>query len=542
MRYLRALATTLAASAALATLVNAQAIPLDALMRGGRIHYDGGRYERAVEQFTRALEEYGDKADAGQLADIHRWLGLSKSQLREFSAAADHFIQAIGADSTITEILRTSEQEQYWSWTALINSARANYNSGDYETSLGAAIAASMISPDKSGAYSLIANSYSALERYEEMLSTARSMLELDAQSPEAFSLIGLYFLQQPDNQWPEGMRLARWDSCAVYYRQAIGIYQSRYDEAVEVLGEKLSLQDSVRLSRIARDLVILSRATNQEGLRRYIEQDLDAADLVSEIAQVASRLFYSANNLNVSASRAGSAMLRAASELEGEKATSFRDQAARWFEDAVSFDANDYAALFNLGIVQYQAQQDSEALATFQRVAEGTVVPLPRLPDRWRLELCQMITAAAAAVGHMVLSEPTQGTIDSVLADLGHAGGGFRWLYFPELRKRSDFTGATAADAGGMTLSSQSPPALENVHLLVGASRTGLGMARRDAGRLEEARALFEQAIADLLAVTRLNPANAEAYRYLVDCYRETQRNQQAEEAYKTYKKLTGN
>ena len=38
----------------------AQQIPLDALMRGGRIHYEGQRYDRAKEQFNKAADRMVD--------------------------------------------------------------------------------------------------------------------------------------------------------------------------------------------------------------------------------------------------------------------------------------------------------------------------------------------------------------------------------------------------------------------------------------------------------------------------------------------------
>lgn len=521
-------------------ILAAQQVPLDALMRGGRIHYSGGRFERALEQFTAALEQYGGKVDNTAQAEIHIWLGLSQAQLREFSKAAGHFHAALEADTATAAKIRADEQWQYWSWMALINSARASYAENDFENSLAYARDAALINPDKTGAYSLIANAYSALERYEEMLATARDMLALDTSSPEGLGLVGLYFLQKPDSLWQGDMKTQRWDSCAFYYGRAVDIYQLRYDSTVQMLGEQLQSADPARNREVAWQLVEKSRANDQDELKRYIEKDLGAADRLSVMAQLASRLFYAANNLNVSASRAGSATLRASSELEGDAAAEFRSRARGYFEKALEFEPFDYAAMFNLGIVYYQIQEDSLAIATFKHVIEGAVVPLDRLPGPWQDSILDLITPANVAEGYLSLPDPLFGLVDSVLATMGHPSGGFGWVHYPGLRDRTGFTAATRDDAGAVLVSLESPSALENIHLLLGVSQTGLGLMLLDTERQADAEALFNAAIENLLMVTRLNPESAEAWQNLVHCYRETKQQEKAEDAYKKYEKLS--
>ncbi len=527
------------AACAPATVI-AQTVPLDALMRGGRIHYSGGRYERAVEQFSKALEQYGGQVENTQLAEIHTWLGLGEAQLRNSATAADHFRFALDADSGCAERIQKDEQWQYWARTALINTARNTYNAGVYDSSLVFALAALKIDPTKSSAYSLVANSYSALDRYEEMLATAREMVELDPESPQGLSLIGLYYLQKPDSLWPEEMKQARWDSCASYYDQAIGIYEKQFKEAVKTLGEQLGNDDTGQLDEVARGLVARSRAGNQAELKRFIEEDLKAEKQYAQVAQLASRLFYAANNLNVSASRAGSAMLRASSEFKGDDAVAFRDRAESHFETALEYDPYDFAAVFNLGIVQYQAQNDSLAAVSFQRVVDGAVVGMEKLPVEWHDSLLELITPEKIETGYLSLEGALAGAIDSVLATIGYPAGNYRWVYFPELKEQENFEAATAEDVPSMFLSLEPPGALENIYLLLGVAQTGIGLAWVDAERADDAAGMFNTAITSLLSVLDLNPQNAEAWQNLGHCYRETKQTKKALAAFKKYGELS--
>ena len=521
------------------SLAIAQTIPLDALLRGGRIHYAGSRYERAKEQFTKALDYYGQKADNPKLAEIHIWLGLSEARLRHFETASGHFDKALTADSASFGILRQDQQKYYWAWTALITTARRTYNRSNYDSSLTYALVALKLDPAKSQAYSLVANSYSSLGRYEDMLSTAREMLKLNAKSPEAFSLIGLYYLQKPDTLWSEEMKHARWDSCNYYYEQAIVIYESRFSKARGKLGELLKITDEEKLDEAAWNLVEKSRTRNQEELKRYIEEDLGAAKQLAQVAQLASQLFYAGNNLNISSSRAGSAVLRAASETKDEHSTRFRARAESLFQKALKYDSCDFATMFNLGIAQYQNQNDSLAQTTFEKVINGTVVPLAKLPDEERNSLLALITPKAAKIGYLKLGSAILAPIDSILATIGYPAGGYRWLYFPKLRNK-EFVSATVEDVPDIFLSLESPKALENIYLLLGISQTGIGLSFVKAKQKDAAKEKLEQALINLNMVTALNPQNAEAYHNMVHCYRETNQKKKAEQAYKKYEELS--
>jgi tetratricopeptide (TPR) repeat protein len=527
--------------AALLAPLAAQDIPLDALMRGGRIHYEGQRYERAKEQFTRALTEYGATADNATLGQIHLWLGLCEEQLHNHTAAADQFVTAIEKDTTLEAKIRANEQWQYLTWTALISATRDEYNASESDSSalnaaLRYALAALKVDPSKSQTYALVANIYSALERYNDMRATADDLLKLDAGAPEALSLLGLYFLQKPDSLWlTKEAKAARWDSAGYYYDEAIAAYENRYASAKADLAKQLKLTDSVRLNQVVSQLVEKSRLMDQSELKRYIEDSLKAGKQLAEIAQTAGRLFYAANNLNVASSRAGTAMLRAAAGTTDTTSARFTAKAEALFARAVEYDSSDFASLFNLGITQYQSKKDSLAERSLQTVIDNAVVPVGMLPQPWLDSVLVQITPAAAEIGYTQLPEKLAAMVDSVLAASGRRYAGHDWLYFPDLKTRKLTGAATISDTAGMFLSLEAPRLMEQAYLWLGSSQTGLATALYDAGKKDAAKAGYQRAITNLLVATKLDPSNSDAFQNLGICYRETDQKDKALKAFET-------
>jgi tetratricopeptide (TPR) repeat protein len=513
-----------------------QQIPLDALLRGGRIHYDGQRYERAKEQFTKALTQYGATADNVSLGQIELWLGLTEEQLHHDTAAANHFVTAMEKDTAIAAKIRANEQWQYLTWTALITATRLSYNALANDAALTYALAALKVDPSKSQTYSLVANVYSALERYDDMRATAGDLLKLDAGAPEALSLLGLYFLQKPDSLWPsKEAKAARWDSAGYYYDEAIAAYEKRYASAKADLAKQLKLTDSVRVNHVVGQLVEKSRLQDVSELKRYIETDLNASKQLAEIAQTAGRLFYAANNLNVASSRAGTAMLRAAAETMDTTSARFTAKAEALFARAVEYDSSDFASLFNLGITQYQGKKDSLAEKSLQAVIDGTVVPAGMLPQPWLDSVLVLVTPAAAESGYAQLTDMFTAKVDSLLAARGRKYAGLGWLYFPDLKTRKLAGPATLADTAGMFLSSEAPRLMEQAFLWLGSSQTGLATTLYDAGKKDAAKAGYERAIVNLLVATKLDPGNSDAFQNLGICYRETDQKDKALKAFET-------
>jgi tetratricopeptide (TPR) repeat protein len=532
--------TTILLTATLFATLAAQQIPLDALLRGGRIHYDGQRYDRAREQFAKALALYGATADDASLGQIELWLGLCEEQLRNHAVAADHFLSAMERDTTLAAKIRANEQWQYLAWTALISATRESYNAGANDTALNYALGALAIDPSKSQTYALVANIYSALRRYDDMRAVAGDLLKLDAGAPEGLSLLGLYFLQKPDSLWPSAeAKSARWDSSGYYYDRAIASYEERFAAAKAHLAQQLKPDDSTRLTQVAAQLIEKSRLQDQSELKRYIETDLSAAKQLAEIAQTASRLYYAANNLNVANSRAGTAMLRAAAETKADTSERFRAKAEALFGRAVEYDSSDFVSLFNLGITQYQGKKDSLAEASLRAVIDGTVVPVAALPQPWLDSVLVLVTPAVAQDGHTQVTGLLAGKIDSVLAAAGRKGAGFSWLYFPDLRT-GELTGhARIADTAGMFLSREMPQLMEQAYLWLGSSQTGLATTLSDAGKKDAAKKSYERAIVNLLIATKLDPNSPDAFQNLGICYREINQKNKALKAFESAEKL---
>ena len=536
----RSILATVLLTATLFAPVVAQQIPLDALLRGGRIHYEGQRYDRAKEQFTKALTQYGATADNSTLGQIELWLGLSEEQLHNQTAAADHFVTAMEKDTTVGAKIRADQQWQYLAWTALISATRESYNALANDAALRYALAALKIDPSKPQTYALVANIYSALGRYDDMRATSGDLLKLDAGAPEALSLLGLYFLQKPDSLWPsKEARSVRWDSSGYYYDAAITSYEKRYAAAKADLAKQLKLTDSLRLNQVVSQLVQKSRLLDQTELKRYIETDLNAAQELPEVAQIAGRLFYAANNLNVASSRAGTAMLRAATETRADTSERFRARAEALFHRAVEYDSSDFTSFFNLGITQYQGKEDSLAERSLQTVIDGAVVPVGMLPQPWLDSVIALVTPAAAEAGNVQVTGKLVERVDSILAAKGRKNVGFGWLYFPDLKTRKLNGPATVADTAGMFLSLEMPRLIEQAYLWLGSSQTGQATALSDAGKKDAAKAGYQRASVNLEIATKLDPNNSDAFQNLGICYRETDQKDRALKAFEAADKL---
>jgi len=524
-------------AAALAAPLLAQTVPLDALMRGGRIHFEGQRFERAREQFRKALDQYGATADNVAMAQIYMWLGLSEAQLKNFGAASEDFITAMEKDTMTASRIRANEVWQYHASLSLLTSTRENYFASSYEPALRYALGAVKIDPSKPSVYSLIANIYSQLGRFEDMRSTANDMLKLDAKSAEAFGLLGLYFLQKPDSLWPTAAaRLARWDSSAYYYDQAVLIYTDRFAKAKTDLGQIVKQSDPVKLDALAWQLIERSRI-GQAELKAYIETDMKAAKQVVEIAGVAARLHAAATFINSANSRAGSAMLSASAQAGDSSMERFRAKAETYFNKAVEYDSSDYTSLFDLGIALYQGKRDLDAERALELVTIGASVRLAEFPADWQDSLVALLAGDARKAGYVELTGPLAAAVDSIAYSLRKRGMGYTWFYFPDNR---DKTGAPApADRATMFVSIERPKLLEQAYLWLGSSQTGIATTLGEASKKDEARAKYLEAVENLWMAIKLDPQNADAYQNLGICYRELKENQKALDAFQKADKI---
>jgi tetratricopeptide (TPR) repeat protein len=511
----------------------AQQVPLDALLRGGRIHYDGRRFERAREQFQKALAEYGATADGATLAQIHTWLGLCDAQLEDRRTAAGHFLAALDKDTATAARLRGNEEWQYYAYLSLLTMTREDYNLGQYDSALVAALAAVKIDPQKPQGYSLVANTYSALGRYDEMRGVADDLLKLDSLSAEAFSLLGLYFLQKPDSMWKTpAARAARFDSTEFFYDRAIAVYADRMTKSRKQLGTLLKTDDQARIDAVAGRLVALSRQRDPVALENYIKKDLGKDKQLAEFAQVANQLFFAANNINSASSRAGTAMLRAAAEARGDTSERYRAKAELLFGKAVEQDSNDFTALFDLGLALYQGGKDSAAEAAMQLVVDRANLAVARAPVAWLDSLVALAGRDAATTGYAEVPEFVGNGIDSTLAAAGENRTIHTWLYFLHLKDRKAPAPVTVADTAGAFLSSLQPSVIEQVYLWLGSAQTALGSTMKDA-KAEGWQAKFNAALVNLQLALKLNPKIADAWQNIGICYRELDRNKEAFEAF---------
>jgi tetratricopeptide (TPR) repeat protein len=105
MRWIRVLLIVLAA-AGLASLAACKSAHLS----GGKLHFDQGRYERALEQFEMAVAEQPENGEA------HLWLGRALAELDQPEKAAAEFDKALELDSLLTEQVENTRGHYWVAW------------------------------------------------------------------------------------------------------------------------------------------------------------------------------------------------------------------------------------------------------------------------------------------------------------------------------------------------------------------------------------------------------------------------------------------
>lgn len=77
-------------------------------LAGGKLHFDQGRYERALETFENAVAEQPESGEA------HLWLGRAHAELEDDSLAAEEIRKAAELDPAQVEMVNNT-LESYWS-------------------------------------------------------------------------------------------------------------------------------------------------------------------------------------------------------------------------------------------------------------------------------------------------------------------------------------------------------------------------------------------------------------------------------------------
>ncbi len=310
-------------------------------IQGGKIHYEGGRYEKAAELFRQAIEENPKSAPA------YLWYGLTMVQLKNYPEAAKSFDKVFELDPTYSEKIKRQENLKTLVWVGYMGATDRFVREKRFKKALKYVKRAIDMDPKNYRAYTTLARIYVGLKDYEELKTTAEKLFALKKESPEAYTLLGVYYFSKE-----------KWDSALVYYSKAIEGFNKAIEETKKRLSSLLNLNES-QTDSLSLKLISLHKRGEKRFLTDYIKDSLSLKPPQSfMVSRVADELYGYTGELGTCYLRAGAASI---------KRDSFKI-AERFFEKALKINPDDYDAVYNLGIVKYQLKKDEEALKLFNR------------------------------------------------------------------------------------------------------------------------------------------------------------------------------
>lgn len=313
-------------------------------IQGGKIHYEGGRYEKAAELFRQAIQENPKSAPA------YLWYGLTMVQLKDYPEAAKSFDKAFELNPSYPEKIKRKENLKTLVWVGYMGATDRLVREKRFEEALGYAKRAIEMDPQNYRAYTTLARIYVGLKDYEKLKTTAQKLFILRKESPEAYTLLGVYYFSKEE-----------WDSALTYYSKAIEGFNKGIEETKKKLSTTLNLNES-QTDSLSLRLISLHKKGKRRLLTNYIKDSLSLKPPQSfMVSRAADRLYGYTGELGTCYLRAGAASI---------KKDSFK-LAEKFFEEALKINPEDYDAVYNLGIVKYQLKKDEEALKFFNRAKE---------------------------------------------------------------------------------------------------------------------------------------------------------------------------
>ncbi|MCS7258327.1 MAG: tetratricopeptide repeat protein [candidate division WOR-3 bacterium] len=467
----------------------AQQMPLDARLRGGRIHYQGGRYERALEQFELAIKDYPNSGEA------RFWKGLVLEKLGRYEEASIQFDTAFILDNKWLTEAQKNEDFQFSVFNAFIKAGQYSEQNKNYAQAEKFYMRATDVAPKHLQPYLLLAQMYSTIDSVEKIKSIALKLKEVFPENQQSNVLIALYYFKK-----------ASWDSCLKYYDYALQSFKNSYDSIVKLIASELKLTDD----KISEEIKKLLKKRNERTLESYLGDSLKAKNKLRLLSRFVEELYTDNMELNAINFRAGIASLQMANSEKNEpkRKENFK-RAIGYFKEALKYNPDDYDAQYNLGLTYYQTGEDILAESTFNRLLVITLRSLDKLSDELVSALLKEITPENLSLGYLELSSSE--LIKNLESEFKNKDKDFYltgyWLLYYHHFKKSK-TLPTVNDRNKIYVSGFGPETVENLLLLLGAAKTNLKK--------------YDEAIDAFNQVLLLNPKNQDAYRNLAVCYRE--------------------
>lgn len=280
MRSLRALLT-------LSAVLGLAVIPAckSAHLAGGKLHFDQGRYERALEQFQAAAEEQPDNAE------VRLWLAQTYAELDEAEKADGEFTRAAELDPELAQNV-SNARGHYWSdhhnqalsFASQGYDAEAQGDTAQAQESFAQALdefeTAIVYDPtrlrtqlQKGKLYYHMGRRDEAIAIIEDVHTQTEGGMEDDGEgSPQedVNKLLLTLYWEMGDEAW----RSEDWDSALSFYKQALSLAETDKD------GADLNYQLGSTYFQMAMDTEGEDKAANYRNAVEYYNGVLD---LVSE-------------------------------------------------------------------------------------------------------------------------------------------------------------------------------------------------------------------------------------------------------------------
>jgi tetratricopeptide (TPR) repeat protein len=481
----------------------AQQMPIDARLRGGRIHFQGARYEKALEQFSLALKDYPTSAEA------RFWKAQALEKLGRYVESAANL------DTTFTKapewLAKTKQDEayQYSVWNAFIKAGQQMDKENNFKDAILFYRRSTEVNPPNPQGYLLLSQIYTTMDSLDAIKNVANQLFAIDPKNQQVNVLIGIFFFKKEN-----------WDSAIVYYTKAASGFLADWEAMASSVGKELKL-DSIQARIVASKLV--EKRTNRT-LESYINDSLKAQSKFMIISKLTDPLTIDEAELNIANYRCGTAVLQKVNSTQVESIQKKElNTAANYFMQALIYNPMDFDSRYNLGMTYYRAGLDTKAESTFRYLVGMSLVPISTFPEELSERILGLITKENLASGHIELKEKIFEDVDKALAQKSTFTTGFWDLYFWDLKKATQLP--TKVDNDKIFVSSLASDAIENLYLLLGATQVDLKK--------------YDNAIKSFNTVIAINPNNLDAYRNLAVCYREKGDKEKSYEIFQQYDKL---
>ncbi len=483
--------------------VFAQQIPLGARLTGGKIHFQGGRFEKALQQFELALKENPQSSEA------RFWKALTLEKLGKYIEASANFDTAFTQSPEWLDKTKKDQIYQYSSWNAFIKAGQKLDQEANYGQAITFYKRSTEIDPQNPQGYLLLSGVYSGLDSFVEVRKMADALITINPNNQQANILLGMYFFQKVD-----------WDSSLIYYNRAIIAFKQDWEGVKNSIGKELKI-DTAQATAVVVNLIEYRHA---KKLETYVNDSLKAKSKFLTIAKLTEQLSLDEAELSLCNFRAGTSALQKVNSVSQDSTQQkYIKVAIDYFYQALRFNQLDYDSRYNLGMAYYRGGADAKAESTFQDLVKISLIPLSTLSEKLFQSITELITKENLKFGYLEITGDLTKEIDKEISEKKRFTTGYWYLYYWNYKQDSVLPEEYNKD--NIYISGLTTDAVENLWLLLGATQISLKK--------------FDDAIKSFNSVLALNPKNLDALRNLSVCYREKGDQKKSYEYYQQWDKF---